>query len=186
MKSKEIYTLIGLLAVIGVIAWWGSSYDGTQVAEEAQTDSVPTAPARKPSGSVTKTPSVSVNPSAPVEKPTPTMVTSLGLNGSSFRLATYNGKPVPSDSKFTLTFTNTDFAFKLCNTLSSSYYIDRTNFKANNVISTQMYCSSPENLMKMEADASLLLNANGTTIYKSGSTLILSNPQGIVFAFEGF
>lgn len=187
MKSKEIYTLVGLLAVIGAVAWWGSASRGTeQAAEEPKQAEAAPAQAKKPSASVPNTPSTSVNPSVPAAKPTPTMVTAQSLNGSVFRLATYNGEPVPADTKFTLTFTNTDFAWKLCNTLSSSYYIDQTNFKANNVVTTQMYCTSPAGIMNMESDASLLLNSGGTTIYRSGSTLILSNPKGIVFAFEGF
>ena len=121
MKSKEIYGLVGALVLILAFVWWGSSID---VAPEApvnaggETVNTPTTP-KKPT-STTKVPS-SVNPTVVAEKPVPTTVTAKSLAGSSLRLVTFNGKPVAQGTRFTLTFTDTDFSLKLCNTLTSAY-----------------------------------------------------------------
>ena len=193
MKSKEIYALVGVAVLIVIFAWWGSGRDMAQEGTQTDTNKEETAtvspvapkPASKPNTSASK-PASSVNPTVVSEKPTPVVPTAQSLNGSTFKLASYNGAAVPADSKYTLTFTNTDFSLKLCNIMSSSYYITNNVIKANNVVSTQMYCGSPANLMKMETDAALMLNSGVATIYKSGSTLILSHNSGITMAFEGF
>lgn len=192
MKSKEIYALVAVVVLIIIIALWGSN--GSKVEEDAQvtdtnagqTSNTPAAkPAAKPSAPATK-PASSVNPVVTSEKPTPVVPTAQSLNGSAYRLVSYKGTALPSDSKFSLVFTNTDFSLKLCNNMSSSYYITNGVIKANNLVSTQMYCSSPANIMQIESDASLMLNSGLTTIYKSGSSLILSHSSGITLGFEGF
>jgi heat shock protein HslJ len=189
MKSKEIYALVGVLVLLVIFVGWRATTDTAMESEgdtkQEETRGSVTTQNSRPSSSVTK-PQTSVNPTVVTEKPTPTVPTAQSLAGSSFRLATYNGTALPSDSKYTLTFTETSFTLKLCNNMSSTYYITSNMLKANNVMSTLMYCGSPANLMKMESDASLMLNSGVTTIYRSGSTLILSHPQGIVMAFEGF
>jgi heat shock protein HslJ len=198
MKSNEIYTLVGILVLIAAFVWWGFRGEETQevIGEETkQEETTNTNPTPKPSTSSAQTPKPSspatqsqssVNPTVVPEKPVPVTPTSKSLAGSTFRLTTYKGSPVPADSKFTLTFTENNFSLKLCNTLSSRYYIDGNFLKADNVVSTLMYCSSPSNIMQIESDASFMLNSGVTTIYKSGSTLIFSHPQGIVLSFEGF
>lgn len=192
MKSKEIYLLgVGVLALILIFVWRSSSNNSmlstAQDGEQTETGAKPasnTSNTKKPAAS-TKLPT-SVNPTVAPEKPIPTAVTSQSLSGSTYRLVTYNGEALPKDSKYTLSFTDNNFTLKLCNTHSSTYYIDGTLLKAGNVISTKMYCGLPANLMEMETNASLMFNSNATAIYKSGSTLILSHPQGIIFSFEGF
>ncbi len=194
MKSREIYVLSGVAILIIVLMLWGSSKSGMEEVGDVNQEvvsgntntSAPKPQTQKPSSSVGQPLPTSVNPAVVVEKPVPTVPTAKSLAGSSLRLATYNGKPVSSDSKYTLSFTESDFSLKICNTLSSAYYIDGNAIKASNVMSTKMYCGSPEGIMKIESDASLMLNSGMTTIYRSGSTLILSHSSGIVMAFEGF
>ncbi len=191
MKSKEIYVLVGVVVLIVIFALWGST--GVKMEDTQATDTNTQTPANtqtvpkstKPSTSSTK-PASSVNPVATSPAPTPVVPTPESLNGSTFRLASYNGAAVPADSKYTLSFTATEFGLKLCNSMGSSYYITNNVIMANNIVSTQMYCSSPANLMRMESDATFMLNSGMTTIYKSGSTLILSHSSGITFGFEGF
>jgi len=188
MQSKEIYTSIGVLILLAVFIWWGSSRNMVVEVSEEVNQEVTTntgTQTKKPSSSTGNIPT-SVNPTVVPEKPVPTAVSSKNLAGSTFRLATYNGTAVSSASKFTLTFTDNNLSLKLCNTLSTNYYIDGAILKANNVLSTAMYCSTPENIMKIEADVSMMFNSGQTTIYRSGSTLILSHNSGIVLAFEGF
>jgi heat shock protein HslJ len=190
MKSKEIYALVGVLILLAVFVGWRATtetaMESTEDDKQEEARGSATTQNSRPSSSVTKS-QASVNPTVITEKPTPTVPTAQSLAGSSFRLTTYNGTALPSDSKYTLTFTETTFNLKLCNNMSSTYYITNNMLKASNVISTLMYCSSPTNIMKIESDASLMLNSGNTTIYRSGSTLILSQAaQGIVMAFEGF
>jgi len=192
MKNKEMYVSVGVLILLVIVGWWGFSRDTTGGLENNQqattttpTTQTPTTPVKKPS-STSKVPG-SVNPTITPTTPVPSIPTTKSLVGSPFRLTSYNGKPLPLDSKLTLTFTETTFTLKLCNTFSSYYFIDHNNrFAATNVTSTTMYCSSPTDIMKMESDLSMMLNSGQTVIYRSGSTLILSHASGITFAYEGF
>ncbi len=194
MKSKEIYVLVGLLVLLIAFVWWGSTRGtGTEVVvdtnQEETSTTTPTQTTstqnKKPSAAVTQSPT-SVNPTVVTEKPVPVVPTSKSLAGSTFLLTTYNGTALPKDSKYTLTFTENNFTLKICNTLSSTYYIDGNVIKAPNVVSTKMYCGFPSDIMKIESDASLMFNSSDATIYRSGSTLILSSAQGVVMSFEGF
>ena len=189
MESKQTYALVGVLVLIAAFVWWGSSKDmvgdvTTDINQQEAANTSPVTGAKKPAAT-TKVPT-SVNPTVVPEKPVPTVVTAKSLAGSTFKLTTYNGTPVSSETKFTLSFTENNFSFNLCNTLSSSYYVDNGTLKANNIVSTAMYCSSPSNVMRIESDMSLMLNSGAARIYKSGSTLIVSHGSGITAAFEGF
>ncbi len=191
MKSKEMYVLGGLLVLVIAFVWWGSTREVEDVVvvedtTKEETNTTPKPAVQKPSSSVTQKPSTSVNTTVTPEKPVPVVPTSQILNGSTLTLTTFNGSPVSTGAKYTLAFTENNFTLKLCNTLNSSYYIDGNVLKAGNVVSTKMYCGSPAGLMKMESDVQLMLNSGNTTIYRSGTTLILSHAQGTVLVFEGF
>ncbi|OHA91998.1 MAG: hypothetical protein A3J09_00680 [Candidatus Zambryskibacteria bacterium RIFCSPLOWO2_02_FULL_51_21] len=175
MTSKQIYALVGAVALIATVVWWGSSRNTAKDVPEDNNQEETNTP-----------PTTSVNPTFVPEKPVPTVPTAKSLAGSTFRLVTYNGTPVPSNSKFTLTFTEGSLTLKLCNTLSSNYYIDNNLIKADNIERTAMSCNTPSNIMKIESDISFMLDSGLATIYRSGSTLILSHKSGIVMAFEGF
>ncbi len=194
MKSKEIAVLAGVLILIVVFAVWGSHKGGGDLAQNPTQEGTVTntnppaySPTKKPGSTATSPTPGSVNPTVVPQKTTPTIPTTKSLAGSTFRLTTYNGSPLPADTKFTLSFTENSFTLKICNTFTSTYFLENDRvFKATNVNSTQTYCSYPSNVMKIDSDASIMLNGSNTTIYRSGSTLILSNPSGTVLSFEGF
>lgn len=193
MKSKEIYTVIAVVVLVGVLGWWAASRDSVESVDAenqvatttGQNTSAKPTTSSKPA-STTPKPQTSVNPTVTPAQPKPVMVTSKDLVGSTFRLTTFKGVSVPADSKYTLVFTDNSFSLKLCNTFNSNYYIDGNTMKATNVMSTKMYCTSPANIMDMETDASVMLNSGEAMIYRSGSTLILSHSSGVVMSFEGF
>ena len=192
MKSKETYVLVGALVLILILVGWGLTSDKAEdtdndATKEAVSTTTTTTTKSNKTNSIISKPKISVNPVVIQEKPIPVVPTAKNLAGLTFRLATYNGVALAPDTELTLSFTESSLTLKFCNTMGSNYYIVGNTIRTANVVaSTQMYCSSPQNIMKIESDASLMLNSSITMIYRSGSTLILSNAQGIVMAFEGF
>ena len=112
--------------------------------------------------------------------PTPIIV----LDGSIFRLVSYNGVATPSGSQYTLSFENGSLQAKFCNGLGGNYVLDGNNIKATNLVGTKMYCSTPSNLMEIESTFSTMMNF-GSTIVKVGNTVTIVNAKNTM-VFTGF
>ncbi|MDB5255280.1 MAG: hypothetical protein JWL92_656 [Candidatus Nomurabacteria bacterium] len=106
------------------------------------------------------------------------------LNGSTFRLISYNGAATAADSKYTLAFNNGNLSAKFCNGLGGSYTLSNGTIKASQMIGTLMYCSD-SNLMNMESTFSSVLSA-GAKLEQQGSTLTLTGSKGEKFTYTVF
>ncbi|HEY0907812.1 MAG TPA: META domain-containing protein [Candidatus Paceibacterota bacterium] len=118
-------------------------------------------------------------------KPAETIATStpVNLNGSTFRLASYNGTAIPTSEKYTVTFESGKVSAKFCNGMGGEYTLKNGNIKAN-LIGTLMYCAEPANVMAYESAFGSIM-ANGT-LAQSGSTLTLTGADGKQMVFNVF
>jgi len=143
-----------------------------------------TSPARTPAPS-SNTTNVSKPVETPAQEPVPSIPSLSDLNGSIFRLTSYNGNVIPSESRYILSFEEGSLSAKFCNNLSGNFVLDGSLIKASNLNSTKMYCASPANLMEIETEFASILNS-GSTLQQSGNTIILSHLKGVVMVFKGF
>lgn len=200
MKANYLYIATAVILIILVFIFWGGEKNreadkevDNQTVDVSTSTSVSTQNINRPTGtgSVQK-PAFSpskTNTSKPVEtstqEPVPSIPSISNLNGSIFRMTSYNGTAIPADSKYTLSFENGSLSAKFCNSISGNFVLDGSLIKASNLMGTQMYCAIPSNLMEIESDFASMLNFGGT-IYQSGNKIILSYSQGIVMVFTGF
>ncbi len=123
-------------------------------------------------------PSPVVAPSAPVPQTpiTPDPVPKADINnlsGSTFRLESYNGASVPTDNL--LTFMDGRISAKFCNSMGGEYDL-RDGVLTANLVSTQMYCQSPDDLMNIESAFGKMLYT-GASFKLSGNKLTLSDKE---------
>ena len=197
MKTDYIYIIVVAVVVIilGFVLWDRNKTQevddqivGTSTSTPTDTQNVSRSDgiggAKKP------TPSPSnATASKPIETPTQDPVPSIpsvsDLYGSIFRMTSYNGTAVSTDSKYSLSFENGSLTARFCNSISGDFVLDGNLIKANNLISTKMYCATPSNLMEIESAFVSMLNF-GAVIYQSGNKIILSHSQGTIMVFSGF
>lgn len=108
----------------------------------------------------------------------------VNLNGSTFRLISFNGIPTTADSKYLLSFHDGSISAKFCNGLGGNYTLMNSILKANTV-GTLMYCESPTGLMTMESTFASMLGT-GATLAQDGSTLTLTGSKGEKFVYTVF
>ncbi len=123
-------------------------------------------------------PSSSVEPSAPAPQTpiTPDPVPkadSNNLSGSTFRLESYNGASVPTDNL--LTFMDGRISAKFCNSMGGEYVL-RNGILTANLVGTQMYCQSPDDLMNIESAFGRMLYT-GAAFALQGNKLTLSDKE---------
>lgn len=190
MKTNHIYIIVAVVVIIlGFVLW---NIDETKEVDDEIIGASTTTPTPSPSPTPrrTSTPSPSskpgLNPSPiPTQEPVPSIPSVSSLNGSIFKMISYNGSATPADSKYTLSFEDGSLSAKFCNSISGNFVLDGNLIKVSNLISTKMYCAIPSNLMEMESAFVSMLNF-GATIYQSGNKLILSYSKGTVMVFTGF
>lgn len=202
MKTNYVI-YIGLAIVIaafGFLLWYSSDNiesertdEPAAVETETQTEAQsagqtaskndtlkPAAPSKTPASA---NPPIVKSTETPIQ-PISTIPTTDNLNGAIFRLASYNGKPVESEAKHTVSFDGQSIGAKFCNHIGGNYVLDDGVIKADNLVSTQMYCTSPENIMDIETSFISMLNS-GAQISYTESMLILSGSETIMM-FTGF
>ncbi len=96
----------------------------------------------------------------------------LNLEGTTFRLASFNGKEIPQGENYTLSFEGGSVSAKFCNNMGGDYALENGIFSGL-IISTLMYCATPEGLMDMESAFSKIV-MDGANLSLSGSTLTLA------------
>ncbi|OHA88899.1 MAG: hypothetical protein A3C70_02030 [Candidatus Zambryskibacteria bacterium RIFCSPHIGHO2_02_FULL_43_14] len=121
----------------------------------------------------------------PAPEPVPSIPSASNLNGSIFRMTSYNGNAIPLDSRYILSFEEGALSAKFCNSMSGNFVLDGNLLKVSNLASTMMYCATPSNLMEIESAFVSMLNF-GAIIYQSGNQIILSYSKGTVMVFTGF
>lgn len=198
MKTNRIYVAVAIAVVILLAIFWDKS--GVREVEDGGADasintSTNTSNSNSTSGSYKSLPGKAPSTGGTsISKPVgggttpgsvPVVPTLASLNGSIFKLTSYNGTPVVAGSKYTLSFEGGSLNAKFCNSMGGTFVLDGSLIKATNLSSTMMYCSTPSNLMEIESAFGTMLNF-GAMIYQSGNTLILSSSKGAVMVFAGF
>jgi len=114
-------------------------------------------------------------------QPTPNDPKTTGLSGSTFRLTSYNGAVLPASQKYFLTFKDGKITTGFCNAVSGSYTIKNNVIKAD-LISTDMACSQPANVMAIENTFGSILQSGARFSLKDSTlTLTGNNNQELVF-----
>lgn len=101
-----------------------------------------------------------------VQKTTETNTSVTEIKGSEFRLVSFNDTQISQDQNFTLTFGDEYLSAGFCNTMNGAYSIQDNKITASQLISTLMFCGTPDNLMDMEASFGRIMS------------------EGVVFSFE--
>lgn len=117
------------------------------------------------------------------QTPTPTGP-AVNLNGSTFRLTSFNGEEIPADQKYLLTLESGSIQAKFCNSMSGAYTIANDVITAK-LMSTKMFCHEPSNLMDIENTFGRILN-DGASMSLQGSTLVLKGMKGEELVFNVF
>ena len=110
-------------------------------------------------------------PAAPVE-----------LNGSTFRLVSYRGQPVPGDGKYLLSFDAKSLQANFCNRLFGAYQLADDRLSAR-LAGTKMFCTAPQ-VMEMEQGFAELLDG-GTQMRREAHLLSLLDDRGVaIFEYQ--
>ncbi len=117
------------------------------------------------------------------EAMTEPVVGNVNLNGSTFRLVSYNGKTIPSTEKYLITFEDSRINAKFCNSMGGEYTLKDGAIKSV-MIGTQMYCGSPADVMVYESAFGSIM-ADGKLV-QSGSDLTLTGADGKEMVFSVF
>ncbi len=105
------------------------------------------------------------------------------LEGTTFRLSSFKGTALPVGQDYFLKFDGGRLSVKFCNNVSGGYKVDEKGIIKGNLISTQMYCGEPENLMAIESTFGLIVG-NGAAHAINGNILTLMGSKGDVLVFE--
>ena len=199
MRGKESYIWAATVVIVIALIIFGFSRragdEGSLIEDEREVDTVSattTAPtSQTPSTRGPATPNPLIPTQASPESQTSSnpsgaeVSTSVkNLDGSIYKLVTYNGASLSSNDKFFISFDADTLTAKFCNNISGYFILDGNLLKATNLVGTKMYCFTPANLMDIETAFISMLNM-GATVYEKGSTITLSRSQGAVMVFEG-
>ncbi len=185
---KTLQNQFGLIALaivvlIAAFMYFGSdsANDGIVVELEEETAAATqNEGAQAPAATTPKPKTTAPKPaaSAPTPTPAPTPSTS-GLNGSTFRLSSYNGTIITGSQSYTVSFKAGSAAFedgfvtaKFCNTLTAPYDITNGVISAN-LSGNRGYCGEPKDIMDLEGAVSRLLGSSRMTL--SGNSLTLTD-----------
>ena len=198
IKENQRNLIIGLIIVVvfGLLLW--SQGGDTEISDNNVDTSTSTTTSTSDSnqsggaGSTYKpapTTGKSIVPMPPVptsQTPVPSIPSAASLEGIIFRMASYNGVALPADAKYTLTLEKGRLSAKFCNSMSGNFTLDGSLLRVNNLMSTQMYCSVPSNLMEIESAFTSMLNF-GAIVYRSDDNIIISSSsKSTVMVFVGF
>lgn len=197
MKNNQIYIAVGIIVVILVLAIWSnkSSVEAPSKIDETSTSTPATIQGSNNSSTSMSPKPVSTPTSAGASSPVTTSQTTevsapnvlpvAELDGSFFRMTSYNGLALPSDERYILSFDNGYLSVNFCNSMSGWYVYDGNTIKANNLASTQKFCSTPSNLMEIETNFVSMLN-HGALIYQTGNTITIVRTGVATMTFVSF
>lgn len=136
----------------------------------------------------TATPPAKPKPAAP--QPTTTVApapSTSGLNGSTFRLTSYNGVIIPGGDIYTVTFKAGNATFedgivtaKFCNTLTAPYRI-KNGVISGDIAGTKMYCAEPKDAMDLEGAFDTLIDSGSKLTLQGNSLTLTDNIKTMVF-----
>lgn len=105
----------------------------------------------------------------------------ISLDGKTFNLVSVNDKKIENtDGRYFLSFEGDKLHGKFCNVLNGNYTLENNVLKSM-MISTMMYCQTPEGLMDAESTLSKILAEGGEVIMLENSLTITHDNNKIVF-----
>lgn len=176
--NKKYVLLVLFVAIIAIIAISFTTQKTTSDLEEISSNS----PSTTNNNNVSTKPKPQNNAGSDVVMPK--FITVSNLEGSIYRLKSYNGSPVSNDSRYTLSFEKGSLNTKFCNNINGPFVLDGGKITANNLVSTKMFCTTPTGVMDMETKFISILNF-GAGIYQSGNDIVISSKDA-AFIFTGF
>ncbi len=107
----------------------------------------------------------------------------IGLEGTTFRLVSFNGNAIEGvyGGTYTIALKDDVLSAKFCNTFGGGYTLAAGRLTAN-MAGTKMNCASPSKLMEMEYAFTSAMQS-GVQLSLKGSTLTLTGNQGEQFVF---
>ncbi len=103
----------------------------------------------------------------------PTTIPAVPLEGTTFNIVAHNGKLAPTENTYSVTFADGSVQAKFCNGMGGEYTYEDYTVKAPMMISTMMFCESPEGLMDIEQLFGKMLS-EGAHVTISGDVLELA------------
>lgn len=189
MKTLQNQFGLVALAIVVLIAafmFFGSDIrdEGIVVELEEETAVVENAGKQAPAATTQAKPKpTAAKPAATAPASVPSVT---GLNGSTFRLTSYNGAVIPSGQSYSVTFKAGSGTFedgfvtaKFCNTLTAPYEITNGVISAN-LSGNRAYCGEPKDIMDLEGAVSRLLGSSRMTLQGNSLTLT-DNVTTLVF-----
>lgn len=101
-----------------------------------------------------------------------------------YRLHSFNGQVIPEDQNYTLTVTTDSLSIKFCNQMSGNYTITDEGRIQGILVSTQMFCSEPENIMTLESSFGVIIGEGANISLDEGNSVIIysaDNQTNFVF-----
>ncbi len=185
IRKNQNYFIAGLILIIIIgFTFWGRDEEGpVEEGRDETTEETSSSPASTGntfnstnSASPRPTAPVGTSPSQSVGTPSQPQAPSLSippkLDGTFFRMASYNGAPLAASDRYILSFDNGYLSVNFCNSMSGLYVYDGKTLTANNLVGTKKFCSTPSNIMDIETTFITMLNF-GALMYESGDTITL-------------
>lgn len=144
------------------------------------------------SESTESTASAPAKPTPPAPKPTTTTApvptpSTTGLNGSTFRLTSYNGAVIPGGEIYTVSFRAGNAAFedgfitaKFCNTKTAPYRITK-GVISGDITGLNAYCPEPKGVMDLEGAFGVLIDGGAKLTLQGNSLTLTDNIKTMVF-----
>ncbi len=105
-----------------------------------------------------------------------------GTVEGTWTLVSFNGMAVTGEAAPTVTFADGRLSAKFCNQMGGDYAAQGGTMTAPQLVSTMMYCTSPEYLMNAESTFGTVL-ANGAAYAVTANTLRIDGPADENFTF---
>lgn len=102
-----------------------------------------------------------------------------------YRLHSFNGQVIPEDQNYILTVTTDSLSIKFCNQMGGNYTITDEGRIQGILVSTQMFCSEPENIMTLESSFGVIIGEGANmSLGEEDSVIIYSADNQTSFAFS--
>lgn len=102
-----------------------------------------------------------------------------------YRLLSFNDQLIPDDQDYILTVTTDSLSIKFCNQMGGNYTITDEGRIQGILVSTQMFCSEPENIMTLESLFGVIIGEGANmSLDEENSVIIYSADNQTSFAFS--
>lgn len=105
------------------------------------------------------------------------------VEGNTYRLSSYNGNPLSEGSDYLVSFDGGHLSAKFCNNMGGAYEISGGTLKVPQLVSTMMYCGSPNYIMGYENFFSKLVS-QGAAYSLIGNRLVLADANNSMVFLE--